>query len=94
MHYTLHVDLAFVSVEHITHDVNYDYLLRYIHANGSSMFFQVYIHVLEDFIHTLRHCLKEWYPFYGDLVVLNKWDEIELSGTEEVVTHDCVADLH
>ncbi|MDD9841118.1 MAG: cytochrome b N-terminal domain-containing protein [Alphaproteobacteria bacterium] len=47
MHYTPHVDLAFDSVEHIMRDVNYGWLLRYMHANGSSMFFiAVYIHIL------------------------------------------------
>ena len=46
MHYTPHVDLAFSSVEHIMRDVNYGWLLRYIHANGASMFFiMVYMHI-------------------------------------------------
>jgi len=46
MHYTPNVDLAFTSVEHIMRDVNYGWLLRYIHANGASMFFvMVYLHV-------------------------------------------------
>jgi len=46
MHYTPHIDLAFLSVEHIMRDVNYGWLLRYVHANGASMFFiVVYIHV-------------------------------------------------
>ena len=46
MHYTPHVDFAFNSVEHIMRDVNYGWMLRYIHANGASMFFiAVYIHM-------------------------------------------------
>lgn len=46
MHYTPQVDLAFVSVEHIMRDVNYGWLLRYIHANVASFFFIfVYSHV-------------------------------------------------
>lgn len=46
MHYTPHVDYAFTSVEHIMRDVNYGWLLRYLHANGASMFFiAVYIHI-------------------------------------------------
>jgi len=45
MHYTPHIDLAFLSVEHIMRDVNYGWLIRYIHANGASMFFiVVYMH--------------------------------------------------
>jgi ubiquinol-cytochrome c reductase cytochrome b subunit len=46
MHYTPHVDYAFYSVEHIMRDVNYGWLLRYMHANGASMFLLVaYIHM-------------------------------------------------
>jgi len=46
MHYTPHVDLAFASVEHIMRDVNNGWLLRYLHANGASMFFiAVYVHI-------------------------------------------------
>src|SRR5712672_1449298 len=46
MHYTPHVDYAFNSVEHIMRDVNYGWLLRYLHANGASMFFlAAYIHM-------------------------------------------------
>jgi ubiquinol-cytochrome c reductase cytochrome b subunit len=46
MHFTPHVDLAFLSVEHIMRDVNGGWLIRYIHANGASMFFiTVYVHI-------------------------------------------------
>lgn len=46
--FTPHVDLAFFSVEHIMRDVNYGWLIRYIHANGASFFFfLVYIHILK-----------------------------------------------
>src|SRR5690348_15998310 len=46
MHYTPHSDMAFDSVEHIMRDVNYGWLIRYLHANGASMFFvAVYIHI-------------------------------------------------
>jgi quinol-cytochrome oxidoreductase complex cytochrome b subunit len=46
MHYVPNIDLAFVSVEHIMRDVNFGWLLRYIHANGASMFFiSVYLHI-------------------------------------------------
>jgi len=46
MHYTPHVLYAFLSVEHIMRDVNYGWLLRYIHANGASFFFiVVYTHI-------------------------------------------------
>ncbi len=46
MHYTPEASLAFNSVEHIMRDVNYGWLLRYVHANGASMFFfAVYVHI-------------------------------------------------
>ena len=46
MHYVAHVDLAFDSIEHIMRDVNYGWLIRYIHSVGASMFFLiVYIHM-------------------------------------------------
>ena len=46
MQYTPHVDHAFDSVERIMRDVNYGWLIRYIHMNGASMFFlAVFIHI-------------------------------------------------
>jgi quinol-cytochrome oxidoreductase complex cytochrome b subunit len=46
MHYVPSADLAFNSVERIMRDVNYGWLIRYLHANGASMFFLVvYLHM-------------------------------------------------
>ena len=46
MHYCPDIFLAFSSVEHIMRDVNNGWLIRYIHANGASMFFIViYCHI-------------------------------------------------
>ncbi len=46
MNYTANTTMAFDSVERIMRDVNYGWLLRYVHANGASMFFIiVYIHM-------------------------------------------------
>jgi quinol-cytochrome oxidoreductase complex cytochrome b subunit len=46
MNYTPEKDLAFDSVERIMRDVNFGWLMRYIHMNGASMFFVVtYIHI-------------------------------------------------
>ncbi len=46
MQYTPHETMAFSSVEHIMRDVNWGWLIRYLHMNGGSMFFiLVYIHV-------------------------------------------------
>ena len=46
MHYVPHGDMAFDSVERIMRDVNYGWLLRYLHSNGAALFFlAVYIHI-------------------------------------------------
>jgi ubiquinol-cytochrome c reductase cytochrome b/c1 subunit len=46
MNYTANTEMAFDSVERIMRDVNYGWLLRYVHMNGASMFFiVVYIHI-------------------------------------------------
>ena len=47
MFYTPHVDYAFLSVDHIMHNVEYGWLIRLIHLNSASFFFLcVYIHML------------------------------------------------
>jgi ubiquinol-cytochrome c reductase cytochrome b subunit len=52
MHYISDVNLAFISVEHIMRDVNNGWLLRYVHANGASMFFLVvYVHIFRGFFY-------------------------------------------
>ena len=46
INYTSHTELAFASVEHVMRDVSYGWLIRFMHANGASMFFiLVYIHM-------------------------------------------------
>jgi ubiquinol-cytochrome c reductase cytochrome b/c1 subunit len=46
MHYVPHETQAFDSVERIMRDVNYGWLLRYMHSNGASFFFiAVYLHI-------------------------------------------------
>ena len=39
MHYCAYVTLAFSSIAHITGDVNYGFVLKYLPANGASAFF-------------------------------------------------------
>lgn len=49
MHYTPHIDLAFMSVEHIMSDVNAGYIFRYFHANGASaVFIFMYLHIARN----------------------------------------------
>src|SRR5229473_3259199 len=46
MQYTAQINLAFDSVERIMRDVNWGWMIRYIHLNGASFFFIVtYIHI-------------------------------------------------
>jgi ubiquinol-cytochrome c reductase cytochrome b subunit len=46
MHYTPEATMAMNSTESIMRDVNYGWLLRYLHADGASLFFfAVYIHM-------------------------------------------------
>nr|QZK26064.1 cytochrome b [Dendrohyrax interfluvialis]QZK26077.1 cytochrome b [Dendrohyrax interfluvialis]QZK26090.1 cytochrome b [Dendrohyrax interfluvialis] len=46
MHYTSDTTTAFTSVSHICRDVNYGWMIRYLHANGASMFFVcLYAHI-------------------------------------------------
>ncbi|MBF0158455.1 MAG: cytochrome b/b6 [Magnetococcales bacterium] len=47
MHYKPDAKLAFDAVEHIMRDVNWGWLLRYMHATGATFFFiAIYIHIL------------------------------------------------
>jgi Cytochrome b subunit of the bc complex len=49
MHYDPTAEAAFDSVEYIMRNVNYGWLMRYLHANGASMFFiAVYIHMFRS----------------------------------------------
>lgn len=49
MHYTPHATMAFDSVENIMRNVNYGWLMRYMHAVGASMFFVVvYLHIFRN----------------------------------------------
>ena len=46
VHYTADIDLAFASVEYIMRDVPNGWFIRYVHANGASMFFIcLYCHI-------------------------------------------------
>jgi quinol-cytochrome oxidoreductase complex cytochrome b subunit len=71
MHYVPHVDLAFASVEHIVRDVNYGWLLRYMHANGASMFFLVvYIHLFRGLYYGSYKAPRELLWWLGIVILL------------------------
>ncbi|PJI37972.1 cytochrome b/b6 [Ferrovibrio sp.] len=71
MHYTPHTLMAFDSVEHIMRDVNYGWLLRYMHANGASMFFiVVYIHIFRGLYFGSYKAPREILWFLGLIIFL------------------------
>lgn len=46
MNYVGHIDYAFISIEHIMRDCNNGFIIRYLHANGATLFFFcLYIHI-------------------------------------------------
>ena len=71
MHYTAHVDHAFQSVERIMRDVNYGWLIRYIHMNGASFFFiVVYIHIFRGLYYGSYKAPRELLWILGVLILL------------------------
>ena len=71
MHYIAHADMAFESVEHIMRDVNYGWLIRYIHANGASMFFlAVYIHIFRSLFYGSYKAPREIIWIIGIIIYL------------------------
>ena len=71
MHYVAHADLAFESIEHIMRDVNYGWLLRYIHANGASMFFlAVYIHIFRALFYGSYKAPREMIWIIGMIIYI------------------------
>ena len=71
MHHTPHVDLAFNSVEHIMRDVEGGWLLRYMHANGASMFLiVVHLHIFRGLYHASYSSPREFVRCLGVVIFL------------------------
>src|SRR5258707_3161885 len=71
MQYTAHVDFAFDSVERIMRDVNWGWLLRYIHMNGASFFFIVtYIHIFRGLYYGSYKYPRELLWILGVVILL------------------------
>nr|ATN42221.1 cytochrome b [Macaca fascicularis] len=62
MHYSPDTSSAFSSIAHITRDVNYGWVTRYLHANGASMLF------ICLFLHIGRGL------YYGSYLLLETWN--------------------
>ena len=71
MHHTPHVDLAFNSVEHVMRDVEGGWLLRYMHANGASMFLIVIqLYIFCGLYHASYSSLREFVQCLGVVIFL------------------------
>lgn len=71
MNYTAHTHMAFDSVERIMRDVNYGWLLRYMHATGASMFFVVvYIHIFRGLYYGSYKTPRELLWMLGVVILL------------------------
>ncbi|MGB7597838.1 MAG: cytochrome b N-terminal domain-containing protein [Gallionella sp.] len=73
MHYKADSALAFDSIQHIMRDVNYGWLLRFMHATGASAFFVViYIHMARTLYYGSYRAPRElmWWTGQGLLLLL------------------------
>ena len=71
MQYTANTHMAFESVERIMRDVNFGWLLRYVHANGASMFFiVVFIHLFRGLYYGSYKAPREILWILGVVILL------------------------
>jgi ubiquinol-cytochrome c reductase cytochrome b subunit len=71
MHYIPSAEGAFDSVENIMRNVNYGWLIRYLHAVGASMFFvAVYMHIMRGLYYGSYKSPREIVWFLGIMIFL------------------------
>jgi ubiquinol-cytochrome c reductase cytochrome b/c1 subunit len=71
MNYQPNTELAFNSVQHIMRDVNYGWLIRYVHQNGASMFFIVtYVHIFRGLYYGSYKTPRELLWMLGVVILL------------------------
>ena len=71
MNYTATAEEAFASVEYIMRDVDYGWLLRYLHSTGSSAFFLVvYIHMFRGLMYGSYQKPRELIWVFGMTIYL------------------------
>ena len=71
MHYAPDQQIAFDSTEHIMRDVNWGWLMRYMHANGASAFFVViYVHIFRGFYFSSYKAPREMIWLLGVTIFL------------------------
>jgi ubiquinol-cytochrome c reductase cytochrome b subunit len=71
MHYTPDINFAFLSIDHIMRDVQYGWVIRYLHSNGASMFLLVlYIHIFRGIYYGSYRTPRKFLWFTGVLIYL------------------------
>ncbi len=73
MHYKADIAMSFDSIQHIMRDVNYGWLLRYMHSTGASAFFLViFIHMARTLYYGSYRKPREllWWTGQGLLLLL------------------------
>ncbi len=71
MHYKPDAQLAFASVEYIMRDVDFGWLIRYVHSTGASMFFVVvYLHMFRGLIYGSYRQPRELIWLFGVIIYL------------------------
>ena len=71
MHYKAGVAHAFDSIQHIMRDVNYGWLIRYMHSTGASAFFAVvYIHMARTLYYGSYRAPRELLWWSGQVLLL------------------------
>ncbi len=71
MHYDPDAEKAFDSVEYIMRNVNYGWFMRYLHANGASMFFiVVYIHMFRGLYYGSYKAPRELLWILGVVILI------------------------
>lgn len=71
MHYKPDAGMAFASVEYIMRDVNWGWLIRYMHSTGASAFFVVvYLHMFRGLIYGSYKAPRELIWIFGMMIYL------------------------
>jgi len=71
MHYKPDADLAFASVEYIMRDVDWGWLIRYMHSTGASAFFVVvYLHMFRGLLYGSYRQPRELIWIFGVIIYL------------------------
>jgi ubiquinol-cytochrome c reductase cytochrome b subunit len=71
MHYKPDSNLAFASVEYIMRDVDWGWVIRYMHSTGASLFFVViYLHMFRGLLYGSHKKPRELVWIFGMLIYL------------------------